>query len=70
MKNFKKGPCYKCEKRHMNCHSTCPEGLAQDERNRQIRAAKEAEREMDAYTAAKQQAKNRSKWEMKRNGVR
>ena len=63
-------PCYQCTKRHMGCHSTCPEGLAQDERNRQIRSARAADREFEEYTAEKQLAKNRSKWEMKRNGVR
>lgn len=70
MKNFHKGPCYGCERRHQGCHSTCPDGLAQDERNRKIRDAKKEERELAGYYAQQQWASDRSKWEMKRNGVR
>ena len=67
---YRDKPCYGYTKRHQGCHSTCEEGLAQEKVFRQIREARSLEREIDAYTAAKQRAKDRSKWEMKRNGVR
>jgi hypothetical protein len=63
-------PCYQCTKRHQGCHSTCPEGLAQDERNRQIREARTADREFEAYTAEKQKAKDRVQKKLERGGIR
>jgi hypothetical protein len=63
-------PCYQCTKRHMGCHSTCPEGLAQDERNRQIREARTPDREFEAYTAEKQRAKDRVQKKLERGGIR
>lgn len=63
-------PCYQCTKRHKGCHSTCPEGLAQDERNRQIREARASDREFEAYTAEKQRAKDRVQKKLERGGMR
>ena len=70
MQTFEHNSCFGCEERHMNCHSTCEKGLAQEEVFRQIREAREAERELAGYYSQQQRVSDRSKWEMKRNGVR
>lgn len=63
-------PCYQCTKRHMGCHSTCPEGLAQEARNRQIREARAPDRDFEAYTAEKQRAKDKVQKKLERGGMK
>lgn len=70
MIEFRKRPCLQCTKRHQGCHSTCPEGLAEEERYRQIREARAADREFEAYTAEKQRAKDRVQKKLERGGMK
>ena len=70
MMELRKKPCYQCTKRHQGCHSTCPEGLAQDEWYRQIREARAEYREFEAYTAEKQRAKDLVQKKLERGGMK
>ena len=54
----------------MGCHSTCPEGLAEEARYRQIREARAPDREFEAYTAEKQKAKDKVQKKLERGGMR
>ena len=63
-------PCYKCTERHQGCHSTCEKGLAEEAKNRAICKARNAEREIDAYTAQKQYAIDKIQKKLERRGMR
>lgn len=62
--------CKGCEKRHLNCHSTCEEykewKRKNDERNDQIRKAKEKDKMLNDYCVKK----SRKIKEMKSYGKR